>query len=95
MSAIEEVNSGAAGSAAMYVAIVCDPGIVRREQCSGLIMNLISKHRCVWIVDICVIKWVDKEDKSSLEMGPLEMQDGIIVAALINIFISLMIDHST
>lgn len=37
-----------------------------------------------------------KEHKSSSEMGPLEMQDGLNVGALINIIaISLMMSHGT
>lgn len=63
-SAIREVNSGAAGSTAMYVAIVHDPGMVRRRSvlCSHN-EPYVSKHRCVWIVDICVISWEEKAQK--------------------------------
>lgn len=96
-SAIREVNSGAAGSAAMYVAIVHDPGMVRRRSvlCSHN-EPYVSKHRCIWIVDICVINWREKEHKSSSEMSPSEMQGGIVAVALITIIIiSLMMYHGT
>lgn len=47
-------------------------------------------------VDICVIKWGEKQHNSSSEMGPLEMQGGVIAVALINtIMTSLMMDHGT
>ena len=58
----------------------------------------VSKHRCIWIIDICVIKWGkgEKEHKSSSETGSLEMQDNIILIALINmIVVSLMMYHGT
>lgn len=96
-SAIREVNSGATGSAAMYVAIVHDPGMVRRKSvlCSHN-EPYVSKHRCIWIIDICVINWIEKEHKSSSEMSSLEMQGGIVAVALITIiFTSLMMYHGT
>lgn len=74
-SAIREVNSGTAGSAAMYVAIVLDPGRVwRRSVLCSHNEPYVSKHRCIWTVDICVISWVEKEHKSSSEMSSLQMQ---------------------
>lgn len=81
----------------MYVAIVRVWATVRRR--SGLCSHnepYVSKHRCVWIVDICVIKWGEEKHKSSSEMSPLEMQDGLNAIALINIIvISLMMYHGT
>ena len=98
-SAIEEVISGAAGSAAMYVAIVHDGGTIwRRSMLCSHNEPYVSKHRCIWIIDICVIKWGkgEKEHKSSSETGSLEMQDNIILIALINmIVVSLMMYHGT
>lgn len=96
-SAIREVNSGTAGSAAMYVAIVLDPGRVwRRSVLCSHNEPYVSKHRCIWTVDICVISWVEKEHKSSSEMSSLQMQGGIVAVALITtIVISLMMYHGT
>lgn len=81
----------------MYVAIVHEWGTVRsRSALRSHNEPYVSKHRCVWTVDICALKWGEKEHKSSSEMGPLEMQDRLNAAALINtIVISLMMYHGT
>lgn len=76
----------------MYVAIVHDPGKVQRRSvlCSHN-EPYVSKHRCIWIVDICAINWGEKQYKSSSETGPLEMQGVVVAVALITIIvISLM-----